>query len=433
MLRHRFLDSNTGNVAIIAAVSIQVMAIVIFGALQMSNAINERRILQKSLDAAVISAAREFSIRTNRMRAIDAIDAANISFQENLDGLSSSFDPTLEPVYNVTITDSDIMIEASITSKIDFPLNGVLGLPVYETTVSSASFISIPRDEITMVMDVSASMEGDRIAALRVAATDFVRTVEPFERISGTYRYINLVPFANRVNLGPRGADYLAPPTPEFPASTYVGCYRPEAPSEQAQDGTDGIGSFLPFLQSIHLPSGYPRCPSESSQVLLGSGDEDALVNHINNMELGFGTGTDHALSWGWRTLSPNWRNRFEMPSGLPASFNRRHRKVLILLTDGRIVNQDYVPDGSGGEVISRRDEAESLEAFREVCEAIATQGHIEVFTIGFELRASAVDLEDALRDCATDDGGFFNASLENLGDVFDDIAGVVNTALLTE
>ena len=419
-----------GNVAILSAIIAPTLILLAFGGLQVKNAVALQGESQGALDSAVLAVVLEMGAGATQN---EARAAGNIAFAANIKAGGEGLDPTIAPTYSISVNGDDVRVDGKYTSPIDFPLSGILGLPSHQISVGSSSFVSVPRDEVTLVLDVSISMQGTPFDAMKVAASDFIQTIAPFEPTGNAYRLVSLVPFANRVNLGPEHVTILAPETPEFPNSLYAGCVRPESFDEQASDSDLNFNNLRPFAQHFDPVSNIPFCPGQNSRVVLASGNETELLDHIDKLELSLGTATDHALSWGWRTLSPEWRFRLDMLTGFPRPYVPRNSKTLILLTDGRVTGQNYVPDGAGGEVLMPRDNADGVAAFLKVCEEIEAQGTITVYTVGFNLSATDTVVRDALIDCATPDGQYFDSSVATVSGVFGVIAADINSARLIE
>ena len=90
-----------------------------------------------------------------------------------------------------------------------------------------------------------------------------------------------------------------------------------------------------------------------------------------------------------------------------------RSMKLLVVLKlSGK---PTFRPNGSGKH--SKSDTSKANSYTEEICAEIIAQG-IEVFTIAFDLNDK--DTEDLLKDCATDDGYFYDADdAEELKETF--------------
>lgn len=424
------VQDRSGNVAILMSVSIGAISVLMFGGIQFNNIVTLRKGAQSAVDAATLTATLELGRGATEA---EATDMALETFRANVATLPDGLDPQQVPTFSYRVVVRNVSVEADYTSAIDTPLNGFLGLPNYEANIQSSGFVSVPRDEITLVLDVSVSMKGAKFDALKTAASNFISIIDPHVPNDGAYRVVNLLPFSNRVNLGTDFEDLLAPASATHPRSLYEGCFEGEDPATQASDDNGIAGNLLPFEQRLQPGPNAFYCPPAASRALLASGDRAEILDRIDNFEIAYGTGTTHALSWGWRTLSPEWRDQFDMPFGLPRRFAPLNQKILILLTDGRILNFKYETNSAGMREFNLQPRPDSLPEFIEVCDQIAAQDELTVYTIGFDLAAADVQLRDALIDCATDDGGYFDADVADLTSVFATIAGNVSSARLTE
>lgn len=426
----KFAQDRSGNVAMLMAISLGAVSLVMFGGIQFNNVVTLRKGVQSAVDAAALTATLELGRGATEAEAtVMALE----TFTANVASLPSGLDPEQVPAFTYTTDLQDVFVEADYSSELDIPLNGVFGLPTYTVNVQSSGFISVPRDEIALVLDVSVSMTGQKFESLKTATSNFVTIIDPYTPADGSYRVVNVLPFADRVNFGTGFEDFLAPETATHPDSFYEGCFEDEDTATQADDSDDVAGELLPFENGIHSGSNLPYCPTAASEAFLATGDSVEIMDRIDNLALAFGTGTSHALSWGWRTLSPEWRRHFNMPFNLPRAFSPRNRKIIILLTDGQIFNIRYQPDAAGAREFRFQPRDEALVDFMEVCEKIADQDEVIVYTIGFDLAAADEEFREALIDCATDDGQYFDADVADLTNVFVEIADEVNSARLTE
>ena len=143
------------------------------------------------------------------------------------------------------------------------------------------------------------------------------------------------------------------------------------------------------------------------------------------------GTSSNLGLSWGWRSISPDWRGLWDVSdSALPHDYDDRTvEKVVIILTDG--VNQfadsnrtgplggDYTgfgrlgegrlrDNGTGASITDRSDANDELDRrMLETCTAMKNSG-IRIYTITFMVNDG--DTRDLFESCATDTDHFFNS-----------------------
>lgn len=167
------------------------------------------------------------------------------------------------------------------------------------------------------------------------------------------------------------------------------------------------------------------------------------------------GTASNLGLSWGWRTLSPDWRGLWDVAdSELPHDYDEPVvDKVVIILTDG--VNQVYDHDGGGplgsdytgfgrvGEGRVRQDGSgtpltdagdakdELDRRMLETCTTMKDEG-IRIYTITFQVDND--DTRDLFRDCASSVDHYFNSpSNAELQDTFTQIATELSNLRIAE
>ena len=395
--------------------------------------IRANTLIQQSADAAVLTALNELEKGETRQEARKAGRRAfrfNLPDEPKYKKFTPKFDIDTTLFHNtVTVTVEDGIPNAFLS---------IAGIDTFPINVKARSFIASPRQEISMVLDVSQSMIGaNKLTNMIAAAKDFVTTLSPFETGSG-YRIINIVPFANRVNLGLSYSHWL---DPTATAAPFDGCIELENNHRFLMDNipSRGPGAMIPYRNTIRDNSGTknppipdkPRCVGANSEVSLFGTDAATLISKIDNFEVGYGTATDEALQWGWRTLSPKWRPHFNGPKTFPKDYNARNQKIIVLLTDGQIFRQELNPPYPA--VTDKHKRILTADAdFNKVCDDIDDTTDIKVFTIGFNLGAADPALRTALQDCASNGGSYFDASTTNIGETFRTIAAEIQNLRLT-
>jgi hypothetical protein len=206
--------------------------------------------------------------------------------------------------------------------------------------------------ELAMMLDVTGSMWGQKIADMKWAAKDFIDIVMP-DGGGNSPTKIALVPFADRVNAGEfasavtglsptwtttrgRGwrrrttTEYLIPCvterqgydsyTEEVPANgSYVGRYNPGA-STSSQYNSSG---------SCYIPEIKPL-----------SNDRNMLRDHIDTFTANGATASHIGPAWAWYLLSPKWNSIW--PGHHARAYGEgTNIKAAVLMTDGAY-NTDY-------------------------------------------------------------------------------------------
>jgi len=431
----RYLADRKGNVALMTAILLPTLLLIGGMTVDYSRFINVKGKAQVAADSAVFAAIREV-IDTNNIPASEQVgdDFLNANLAGHV-GLSNANKSTK---IEAGEDGGSYNVESSISVEYETIFMKLANINDINFNVKSSAEVNIANLEVSLVLDVSQTMRnGGRIGRLQTAAEDFIDIIDPVDTPIG-YRVVSLVPFANNVNFGPRNDDLLGRGTRDYPSSDFVGCYEPESdaqlalpePNNVLTDTSNDTG-LLAYENTINNRFRNPLCPPSSSSVTLFSGDRDELVNNINNLGLGFGTATDLGLSWGWRTVLPQWRGILEEGSSYPRDFATRNQKFIILLTDGAIFRRNWEINRSGRKRLDNHT-TEAERNFNNICNNIRTSGNIRVFTIGYETARLGRDLQDALRNCASNPGDFYEASRSDINTIFNAIAKDITSPILT-
>ncbi len=186
----RRFRNESGAVAVWFAVMALPMAVLGFGLIDINRASVEKRQLQDALDAATLLAARSTA---STDADLQAIGAAALAAQ-----LSSMSDATLKSsTFKLVGTRVSGVATASVTPVIaNLWLQGDMTIGA-ETEVARAS----TNLEVSLVLDITGSMRGSKIADMRTAAKDLVDSIVSDVQ-TPYYSKVALVPFDIGVNLG---------------------------------------------------------------------------------------------------------------------------------------------------------------------------------------------------------------------------------------
>jgi Flp pilus assembly protein TadG len=247
----------------------------------------------------------------------------------------------------------------------------LLGIRDFDAKAVSAAQQGITNVEIMLVLDVSGSMSGSKIAKLKSAASEFVETMlasDPNHRFS-----ISIVPYNAQVNLGSvlrskynavnvhdvRDVNCL-----ELPASTYGASTLSRSlplPMMAYADhyyGTNTINGFVSTTDPSAVPNyANEYCRKEPRNIVrLASQDAATLTAQINALQAGGNTSIMLGMKWGLTLLDPGARGMYsELIDEGQISANLRGRpfdyndpeamKVIVLMTDGDHVAHDRIND----------------------------------------------------------------------------------------
>jgi Flp pilus assembly protein TadG len=399
---------------------------------------------------AGIDLARYEAIRVELQDGLDrgVLAAASLSQKEKPEDTLRSFMKNLDYVNDVTLsfTETKGLNSRKISASAAYVMNttfihlvGVSQLGISAVSTAEEAKQNI---EMSLMLDMSGSMAGNRIKNLKKAAQQFIDQVLTDE--TKEYTTITIVPYAGHVNIGSAVFDKL-------------GVKRDQSESSCVELSTSGFGGDVPsFSGGAQVPHftqwNYGRtdlkpwwCPVESTAITYFSNDATYLKNRITQLELHDGTGTQNAMQWGYMLLNPGAKTIVNAAiaakvmdakfANRPAAFNDPDTmKVIVLMTDGAITEQyrpkDYsrpvsqAPDNK--QIINSTDTAKMLSS---VCTAAKTKG-ITVFTLGFEVSGNAVT---QMTNCATSPGHYYPASGSGIGDAFKSISTSIKKLRLTQ
>ena len=417
MKNRRFLQDRSGNVALTTAL----VAIILFtiggASVDFIRFTTLRGELQAATDSAVLAAASLSNKNSPTVVAADYFDANFDRERFDLDASDVDFDP-------VVVADTQTLrtIQATATATMEtyfIGIIGFLGAGGFDTldaiAMSQASETS-QNVEIAMVLDISISMQGQKINSLIDAASNFVTTVYEDSRPNQTS--VNVIPFSRNVNVEPIFEDFADPGT--FTSPAVKPCVLYDHFGSDYNEGTLGILSAVD--QDPALQSGREACVS--TPVFLNSEDEGAIRNAISGFSAGGRTDLHIGTAWGLKALSPDWRGDLGGDfNDRPAEYGDETIKALIVMSDGRV---NPIPDASGVEDVPLAE-----QQIRDMCDD-ARDNNIVVYTIGFQITdGSAADL--LLEDCASSLSQYFFVETIDLEAAFQGIAASISKLRVTQ
>ncbi|MCB1512269.1 MAG: VWA domain-containing protein, partial [Hyphomicrobiaceae bacterium] len=287
-----------------------------------------------------------------------------------------------------------------------------VGLPELPVNAAAQAMISAGGNadssvEISLMLDVTGSMGGQKIADLKAAAKDLIDIVVWDDQSRQTSR-VAIAPFSEHVNVGRADYQAIVGVTPPGSGNAQT-CIRERRGMDRYTDAAPGTGNwFDPGAETW-------QCKPQSTIMPL-SNNKSALKAHIDSLSAEGYTAGHLGTAWAWYTLSPNW-NTVWTTNSHAAPYTSKTRKIAVLMTDGEY-NRAY----SG---------ATSAEQARAICANMKSSG-ITVYTIGFQIAAGG-EAYQTLSQCASSSSHFFNSTTGNeLRQAFREIALQVVTLRLS-
>lgn len=407
MLLGEFVRDLHGNIAMMFGLFLFIILGAAGIAIDISRSTMVRTEIQESTDAALLAAARYKAGRPNAdddeltavaRKVFDAsikndtvvnIDAFNISFDGDKGTFALDVDGTMDTLIMGMMGQKYIDIGARSEVK--------LGKP--------------PLIEVAMALDVTGSMKGAKISALKSAAKDLVESLLEYEDADVKF---GIVPFAQYVNVGKSnaGKTWIS-----YPA-LWNGCVG----SRDYPYNTKDIDYDAYPAKGVTVTSkgAALECPTALQPLI---DDEDTLVKLINGLNASGNTFIPAGLTWAWSLLTPN--APFTEGLSFEELKSKNGTKALIVMTDGENTRAPTYP------LHESPDQTLANSLTKELCVNIKAD-EIVVYSIAFDV--SDTKIKDILEACATDSSHYFDAAdADELSDAFASIASSLRNISLSK
>lgn len=427
----RWLGDKRGGIGLMFGLTLATMLLFVAAALDISRWSSARATSKSAIDAAVLAGARSLQVENDNIKG--AIAAASRYYKENTKNVQVVHD-----TISFRTADNNMAMEAIGQSFVPTPFLNLINIPRLplhsnvEGVISEAVVASGGRGqgdvELSIMLDITGSMSGQKLRDLKAAATDLIDIVLLNE--NGKSR-IALVPFSEAINVDSNWAAEVVSNGPQwidigkrrkkkrYHLDPHCATERtgPDAFTDAAPNGQNKLGKFY---------SSDGECMPKSGSVIPLSQDKDMLKDAIDRYQASGNTAGHLGTAWAWYMLSPNWAQRVP-PSSRPGSYGEQGlRKVAILMTDGEY-NQEY-----DGGLAGSSPNGSSTQQARALCANMKAAG-ITVYTVGFQLPRNGESVT-TLQQCATDDSHFYNAGDgDALQQAFRDIALQISTLYLSQ
>jgi Flp pilus assembly protein TadG len=416
----RFARSRDGAVAIVFALSLIPVAIAAGAAIDVGRAYVVKSRLAYALDAAGLAVGSAPTSDEDQLQQI-LEDYFNANYPEEKIGVAAT--PEMEIDGN----------EIHLSARADLPttLMNLIGIHNLEITTASTIVKESRKIEVAMVLDVTGSMFGSKLQALKDAAHAFVEILFADEETSETVK-IAVVPFASAVNIGTGMAAYVKdnPGVPNrYTPAVWSGCVEARPHPYDVEDSyvdndTDG-GRWRTYAWPPHaVQNPWPpitatrgpnkQCPSQA--ILPLSDSRSGIDAAIDGFTAAGQTNVAQGAVWGWATLSP------DEPFTEGAEYgDEETKKFIIVMTDGENFVSTTAGSYSAYGTIAEANVALGCPSNNEACKVGEVDNRTEevcdamkdlditVYTVGFDMSAGSPALE-LLEDCATDPNKFFDS-----------------------
>ncbi len=326
-----------------------------------------------ALDAAALATAK--ALRIDNPSDDELRDIAKQYFEANfLEG--ANLEVRYETV-NVDINRNTNSVTLSLDLTLPTTLGVLMGVDRLDYPLRSSAVYDVRNVELSMMLDVSGSMAGQRITDLRAAVTDLVDIMLRGNAEGGGHR-IGFAPFDNAVNAGA----YAAAATGVASGST---CVSERGAPNAFNDKNPRTGGYM----------GRPPGGCTSAPVLPMTDNRAILEAAIGGLKPGSATAGHLGTAWAWYILSPEWADVWPEASRPKLYGDPEYQKVAILMTDGQY-NRQFINSNGTSEQQARR-----------LCDNMKAAG-ITIYTVAFHIPPSARPI---MEYCATTPSHFFDTN----------------------
>jgi Flp pilus assembly protein TadG len=329
--------------------------------------------------------------RTNLQYTLDRAVLAAADLDQTLDPQSVVEDyfakaGLAQYLSGVTVTEGlgfrNVQASASADIKTQFMHMG--GVDTLSAPANSTAEESIGSVEISLVLDVSGSMNSNsRLTNLKSAARDFVDQM--VDNTEDGKMSMSIIPYATQVSVPGEFLDQFNV-TDEHDFSHCVNFRSVDFDTTAINDGT-ALERTMHFdiwsgSSTDRRPSNdlvpYPVCEHATArETLIMQKDRNTLKNFITNLSARGNTSIDLGMKWGTALLDPSVRaatNAMIGQGDIPADFASRPSafndgdtlKVIVLMTDGQNTSQYYVDEDfrTGGSTVWWNDSQEHYSIY---------------------------------------------------------------------
>lgn len=338
----RFSKRETGSLTILSLFIFMAMLIVCGTAVDLMLHERKRNKIQSVLDVAVLAAASATQTRDRET----VIDDYLTAFGLNPDDFAKA----------VGGDTTNLSADALGHLQTGTMFMKMVGYDSLNSAIASSAIEAISAVEISLVLDLSGTMRGERLANLRTAVSSFLDAVYGVDCVEDgnctDSVTVNVIPYSGSVNPGPVMAAYTG--LQDWHSWSSCAVLRPSSYDELGLPM--GSTQQYPHYNMWHVEDtsqelAYGWCPKAENEIMYAETNPQKIKDFVNGLQMFDGTGTDIGMKWGVSLLTPSSRDAMDqlivsgditgIPTGsFPRDYSTNVLKVVVLMTDGMITPQ---------------------------------------------------------------------------------------------
>jgi Flp pilus assembly protein TadG len=445
-------SDHRGNVAVYWTLAAVPVILGVGVAIDVSRAYFVRERLYFALDAAGLAVGSSEGTQAEMEAVMQAYFDANYPAQ--------ALGVPATPILSMVETNGITTITVSGEAEVGTTFTRVIGID--EITVGSSIEVIQETEglELALVLDVTGSMQGTKIAALRNASLDLIGVLFG-DDTEKEFLKVAIVPYSAAVNVGSIAPSLVPSEAANYDPSdeeAWKGCVLARSYPHDSRDSSEADGG--PWRR-FEYPQGYDNnwpptdnsestgnerrspnlaCPNAIVPLTNQRAPLENTINALISWHRG-GTFSNVGMVWGWRVISPDAPFTEALPYGTP-----KYDKVVVLMTDGvngyyTVGSGDYtgelepdqdpyisdyaayqrVDDGELGTTSKNTTRTVMNNRLEEVCDEMAALDII-IYTVTFQL--SDTNTLGIYERCAANGGRHFDSPTpDDLREDFREIA----------
>ena len=339
-----------------------------------------------------------------------------------------------------TVAENGTVLRGEGSFSLASPFLALVGIPYLSASLKTEAVIAAGGNagsnlEVSLMLDTTGSMSGQKIEDLKLAAKDLIDIAVWADQSQYTSK-IALAPFSSRVNVGAyidRVSDVQTKRTFSGTELTGITCVTertgPEAFTDAQPVGANTLSAYrgdqgIAAKENQSNYNGDGSCTNSGTvvpEIMPLTSNSVALKAHIDALPAAGSTAGALGTAWAWYLLSPTWTGIW-LGDSMPAPYSDittlgpkgqpKLQKVAVLMTDG-IYNTTLATNYGDASAEAQTISANAVS----LCTNMKAAG-IKIYTVGFQLEGNQLAI-DTLTACAsseaTDSAGqssyFFSAA----------------------